>query len=234
LGKRDALGELLKSLRADVLCLQEVSSTGLEWILDVLGNPSHAGVGREDGEKKGEHVPILLLNPNWELFETGTFWFSPTPDRPSRAWGAAHPRICTWVRMRLRHHPEKEFAIFNLHLDHKSRRAREESIRLLGTRIEGLPESCPVVVCGDFNLRDRSKAYSMLMENERGFVDGANTNDSKTPTWDGWSPFSFGRARIDYIFGDKNARSLNYDVLDNRIERRRLSDHHPVIADLIV
>lgn len=225
--KREPLRDLMQDLRVDVLCLQEVSAVGLAWIREALGQPEVAAAGRDDGADQGEHVPILLLDRSWAIADHGTFWFSRTPDVPSRGWGAACPRICTWARLRRRDEPGRELAVFNLHLDHASRRAREDSVRLLGTRLAVIPPACPIMLCGDFNFRPRSRAYALLRAEPRGFVDGGETSRGEA-TWDGYGPFGFGRARIDYVFAGPSVELRDYKVLDNRSQGRRLSDHHPV------
>lgn len=231
LRKRDRLGELLRDCGADFLCLQEVSPDGFGWLRDALGRPACAGAGRDDGAERGEHVPIFVLDPRWRLRASGTFWFSPTPDEPSRAWGAAHKRICTWVEVERAGDPPRQLAVFNVHLDHKSRRARTESLRLLAARLAGLPRSCPALLCGDFNLRRPARAHALLAAASRDFTDVGGRLAPAVATWDGLSPFGFGRGRIDYVFADAAIDVRHYAVLPNRHGRQRLSDHHPVIVD---
>lgn len=231
LSKREPLGAMLRDCAADFLCLQEVSAEGFAWLRAALGRPAAAGVGRDDGRDGGEHVPIFVLNPHWALRASGTFWFSPTPDVPSRAWGAAHPRICTWVEVARAGDPPRTLTIFNVHLDHRSRWARTESLRLLATRIAHGPPGAPVIVCGDFNLRRSARAHTLLAASARDLRDVGARLAPATPTWDGLSPFGFGRARIDYVFADAALDVPHYAVLPNRQDRRRVSDHHPILVD---
>jgi len=234
LGKRAELLELLRALEADVLCLQEVSAAGFAWLRAQLGRPPAVGVGREDGAAAGEHVPVLVLDPRWRLQAGGTFWLSPTPGQPSRGWGAAHPRICTWARLRGAGPAPAELVVANVHLDHRSRRAREEGARLLRSRLDQAAGGAPVVLCGDFNCRERSRAYALLTAGPRGLLDAGAALGQRQPTWDGWGLFPVGRARIDYCFLDPALTVEAYAVRENRLRGRRLSDHHPVVVDLRV
>lgn len=236
--KREALAAHVRDLQADVLCLQEVSAEGFAWLRQKLGDPPAVGVGREDGVSRGEHVPLLVLNPNLTLRESGTFWFSSTPDQPSRSWGAAHPRICSWARIDTGAETDRELTIFNLHLDHRSRRARTESVALLHAQIARIAPTGQVVVCGDFNLRAHDPLYPHLLNGARAFDDAAlatqdpaNSTLAATPTWLGWSRFGFGRGRIDYVLCDRDLTVRRYHLGDHRHNGLPVSDHRPVIVD---
>ncbi len=236
--KRDALAAHLHDLQADVLCLQEVTPAGFAWLRTELGDPPAVGVGREDGVSRGEHTPIFVLNPHWTLRDGGTFWFSDSPDRPSRSWGAAHPRICSWARIDRGKATEASLTIFNLHLDHRSRRARTASVALLHTQIDRLAPTGHVVICGDFNLRPHDPLYPRLLDGNRAFADAAleakdtaNSTVAVTPTWLGWSRFGWGRARIDYVLSDQNLPVHRYNVGDHRHKGLPVSDHRPVVVD---
>ena len=41
----------------------------------------------------------------------GVFWLSPTPDRPTAAWGARLRRICSWVRLIDRHTQRRDHPV---------------------------------------------------------------------------------------------------------------------------
>ena len=238
LRKREALAAHLRELQTDVLCLQEVSSEGFAWLRKELGDPPAVGVGREDGINRGEHAPIFVLNSNWTMRDGGTFWFSDTPDRPSRSWGAAHPRICSWAQIDRGDAANNTLTIFNLHLDHRSRRARTASVALLHTQVERLAPTGHVVLCGDFNLRAHNPLYPRLLDGNRTFADAAlaaqdtaNSTVAVTPTWLGWGRFGWGRARIDYVLSDQNLPVHRYHVGDHRHQGLPVSDHRPVVVD---
>ncbi len=228
LRKREALVAELHQLEADVLCLQEVSAEGLAWLRSTMGNPPCFAAGREDGLSAGEHVPVMVLNPDWSPIADGTFWFSPSPHCPSVGWGAAHPRICTWVKLARPELPE--LTVFNVHLDHRSRRARLESGKLLQGFIESKVGGGLAVVCGDFNERRPERAMAPFPQRLYDVAVRAGAND---PTWLGWSRLGLGRARIDYILADHRLELSNYELGGAAKIAGNLSDHRPAIADLI-
>ena len=96
----DMVTELLKFHEADLFGMQEAL---YEQILDVQKNmPGFAwfGVGRDDGEKGGEFSPIFFSKSKFILIESGTFWLSETPEKPSKGWDAALNRVVTWGKFK--------------------------------------------------------------------------------------------------------------------------------------
>lgn len=239
LRKREALAGLLRGLSSDILCLQEVSAEGMAWVRTALPDRDWVGMGRDDGVDAGEHTPIFLRRSRWRLMDGGVFWFSSTPAKPSFGWDAAHRRVCAWMRVRSRDDEQQEFAVFNVHLDHRGQQARQESVRLLRSRLESLPLHCPAVIAGDCNFRDDSAAYTQLVSGQPRLIDCARAaavsgpfgRENRSPTWDGFGLFRTGRARIDYVFVDSRFEVKSYTVGDNCVGGRRLSDHHPVSVE---
>lgn len=231
LRKRESLAKVLADLQPDVLCLQEVSATGLTWLRTKLGNPPCFAAGREDGDRSGEHVPVFLLNPTWARIADGTFWFSPTPDRPSVGWGSAHPRICTWVKIARPAAPD--LTVFNVHLDHRSPLARAESGRLLQRYRATVAKGALTVVCGDFNERRADRVITPFHTGQPPLYDVAIPAGVTVPTWRGWSRLGLGRARLDYVLADSRLRLRNYTLTDNATVGRTLSDHKPISVDLM-
>lgn len=234
LRKREALAGLLGRLSSDMICLQEVSAEGMAWIRATLPGWAWVGAGRDDGIEAGEHTPIFLRRSRWKMMDGGVFWFSPTPSQPSLGWDAVHRRVCAWMRVRSHDDSHRELAVFNVHLDHRGRRAREQSVQLLRSRLESLPPHCPAVIAGDCNFRADTPPYRQLMSSAPRLIDcgraavATPSGSESRPTWDGFGMFRAGRARIDYVFVDPQFEVTSYVVGANRIGGRRLSDHHPV------
>ncbi len=97
----------------DILAFQEVLDGQYTNLVNWLGEEyDHAGVGRDDGKRAGEAVPVFWRRDTFErvnhaqggIGEEGVehFWLSPTPDRVgSVGWDAALTRMCTHVSLRL-------------------------------------------------------------------------------------------------------------------------------------
>ena len=135
----------------DVLGFQEPLRLQYDHIRQALPEYASVGVGRDDGRSAGEFCPIFYRKNRFDLGESGTFWFSETPEVPgSSDWGNRNLRICTWASLR-EQNTGTSFYVYNLHLDHESQPSREKSVDLLLRRIRERETQAPVIVMGDFN-----------------------------------------------------------------------------------
>ena len=213
--RSETLFELVKSFRAEVVCLQEALKFQMEELARALDGYRWIGIGRDDGVDAGEFVPLFLLNTVPEPKAWGSFWFSETPEvAGSIGWTASQSRICTWAKW-------SGLGIFNLHLDHMSEEARARSVELLLSRLADSPEE--TIVCGDFNDVSDSRAVRLMVE--AGFADlGASAG----PTFNDFLPIAPQDSRIDYVF-----RRGGVGEASARVVREPLcSDHWPVVADI--
>ncbi|ELZ41508.1 endonuclease/exonuclease/phosphatase [Halorubrum californiense DSM 19288] len=167
--RRDAVGRLVRFHRPDVAAFQEPIPEQRRDLRDRLSEYEFVGRGREaDGE--GEGCPIAVRDDRWEVAEDGTFWLSETHETPSTGWGATHPRIATWARVRARD-GDAALRVVNTHFDHVSARARRESARLLRERLPTLATgdgtetggTAPVVLVGDLNCTPGSEPHRILV-----------------------------------------------------------------------
>lgn len=58
------------------------------------------GVGRDDGAESGEHAAVFYKKERFEMMDSGNFWLSETPEKPSFGWDAQCRRICSWGKFR--------------------------------------------------------------------------------------------------------------------------------------
>src|SRR5690606_9156534 len=65
--RRDGVLERIRAFEPDVLGLQEVLSSQAEFLISELPDYTFVGVGRDDGHKAGEMVPILFRNRTFTL-----------------------------------------------------------------------------------------------------------------------------------------------------------------------
>ncbi len=160
--RKERLFALLREWGPDVLGLQEPLLGQLQALRQALPDYNSAAVGREDGLSAGEFCPVFYRAARFERLDTGTFWFSETPDAPgSLGWGSRHPRICTWVRLRERKDGQ-EFYVYNAHWDHESQPARDYSASILLDRIRRRSAPDPVILLGDFNAEASNPAVVRL------------------------------------------------------------------------
>ena len=160
--RKERLFGLLREWGPDVLGLQEPQAPQLHALREALPEYEWVAVGREDGLSAGEFCLVFFRASRFERLDTGTFWFSETPDTPgSLGWGSRHPRICTWVRLRERGNGFA-FYVYNVHWDHESQEARDHSALILLARIRQRAAADPVIVLGDFNAEASNPAVARL------------------------------------------------------------------------
>ena len=115
---------------ATIMGLQEVLDGQLTDLIDGLGNTNwdHVGVGRDDGDKKGEYAPILFRKDVWDVVEGKTRWLSETPDTVgSKSWNTGSTRIMTYAV--LTHKASaKKIIHANCHLDNAVADARAKQM----------------------------------------------------------------------------------------------------------
>jgi endonuclease/exonuclease/phosphatase family metal-dependent hydrolase len=239
--RRESLFELLRGLDADLVGLQEALAFQVAEILTALPRYASVGVGRDDGRAAGEHAAILFDRTRLRVAESGTFWFSDTPQVPaSRSWGNRIPRIATWARFV--DHDGSSFWVWNVHLDHQSQPSRERSTELLAARIAArTPATEPVVVTGDFNAGEDNAAMATLLATARrdGNEHGSSLVDTyrvRFPREEAVGTFSgFEAARttgpkIDYVLTTPGAEVLDAAIVRWHRDGRTPSDHVPVLA----
>lgn len=190
-----------------------------------------------------------LFDPeHLELLESGGFWLSETPQRPSRSWETRVTRSANWALFRLRE-TGLPLLHLNTHLDHKSPPARRQGSSLIVREVDGLlrqlGSGTPVIVTGDFNCRPRSSTYKNFADG--GFVDtylsAGNTDAEGANTFHAFKGEDYqdpnpGRVprRIDWVLLKDPAgrlRVLSHEILRDHDDRSGLypSDHYPILAE---
>ena len=181
--RRDGVAALVRFHRPDIVAFQEPVAGQRRDLDERLPEYDLVGQGREGGDE-GEGCPVGVRTDRWRIVADGTFWLSETPTEPSSDWGAAHPRVTTWARIRPRPETDDETApadaplvVANTHFDHVSARARRESARLLAERLpdiaaesadesgrgtENGADETPLVLVGDLNCTAGSEPHRIL------------------------------------------------------------------------
>lgn len=242
--------DFLTSTSPDIMGTQEGMLFQLEEIQEAFGsNFMWIGRGRDNGRQGGEFSAIFYRPERFDLLEHGTFWFAPNPtDVGALAWGADHPRICTWAVLSDVYSTEVRILIvLNVHLDHDSEESRINSAKLLIETAQRKQEEAQAkyiddvnasgmvytFITGDFNSYF-SPAPEIQHVNVNGFMDTALKN-SDTSTYHGFSPDDgIGLPKIDFIFAETWRVGSNVlNILDDHVDTfnengRYPSDHYPV------
>jgi endonuclease/exonuclease/phosphatase family metal-dependent hydrolase len=234
--RKSLVASMIRFHRAEIVGLQEALKLQLDDLVDLLPDYAWVGVGRDDGAEGGEFSAIFFNRKRFEILNHSTFWLSDTPEKPSKGWDAAFPRVVTWAKMKDTQ-TDRTFYLFNTHLDHRGKQARLQSVVLLKNKVAELAGELPVIITGDFNFRPESEEYKIITENSRGdFADAMVV--SRYEHHGSYVTFNdFGRSivdgnRIDYIFVRNGVGVVQHGILADTFEGRFPSDHMPVVADV--
>lgn len=226
----------------DIIGTQECRYHQLEDLKAGLEIYDYIGVARDDGKQKGEYTAILYNTQRIKMINSGNFWLSQTPDKPSLGWDAACIRICTWG-----HFKEKgtgqEFMVFNTHMDHVGVDARIESAYLIMSKIKELSKGIPYILTGDFNVNQLHLSYRTIAKSGivRDAYNLAEIKYTNNGTFNAFNSHRFTKDRIDHIFVSKEFSVKRYatltecywsanetDSLKHNYDIRFPSDHFPV------
>ena len=228
--RKDAVRALIRYHQIDLLGTQEGF---IDQIEDLAAMPGFAyvGVGRDDGQRGGEHAAILYRSERFALLATGDFWLSPTPDVPGKGWDAkCCNRIASWAKLRER--PSgTEFFVFSVHFDHEGVVARRESAHRMLRKMRVIAGDASLLCLGDFNATPDSEPIGIMAA---GLRDARQVSEAPpygpVGTFNGFKLDAPLKERIDYIFLGPRWRVLRYAALTDTPHGRFPSDHLPVVA----
>lgn len=221
----------------DVIGLQEVLHHQRQALAADLPGYDFVGVARDDGKQAGEYSPIGYRRARYRLLGSGTFWLSPTPDVPGKAWDAAYPRIATWARL-VDKAGGQRLLVVNTHFDHVGLVARQESARQIRSWIaRQRARGEAVVLTGDFNSMADGAAYRTIVAPGAGALHDT-LRLTRTPhygpagTFNAFNIAQAGPGAIDHVFVSDGVTVLRHATLTQHDGGRLPSDHYPVLADL--
>lgn len=230
--RKESVFDFLQYENPDFVGMQEVLWSQLEDIENTLAEYKWIGVGRDDGKNSGEFSPIFYHAGKWELLESNTFWLSEDPEKPSKSWDAALPRICTWGRFKHKV-SGKVVWVFNTHFDHVGKQARINSAKLIADRIGSIAAGKSSILLGDFNVQPDEPPIKTITDMD--LIDSYTTAKVKfgsIGTFNGFNYADIPTRRIDYVFTTADLNIKSYSVASDIIDGRYLSDHFPVIVQM--
>lgn len=238
--RKEIVTSVFDQQAVDIAGLQEAFSDQIMYLARALPEYSWVGVGRDDGNAKGEAVPIFYRNDKYVKLGGGTFWLSQSPQVvASVGWDAELPRITTWVRLENRHTGERVL-VFNAHFDHIGEQARQKSAELLSETAKGIigDDNDAVIVLGDLNFERTDKAsyqaltglFSDAREVTEKPFSGVNGKKDHVFTYHGY--FKEPTEDIDYIFVNDSLKVKEFRYVNTIRDGIYASDHLSVVAKL--
>ena len=232
--RKESIVGIFEKYSPSFIGTQEGLAHQIHYMDSALTEYDYIGVGREDGEKKGEFCAIYYISDTYNVIESSTFWLSDNPENVSIGWDAALERICTYGLFEHKQSKNRIW-VFNTHFDHMGEIARRKSSELILQKINDLNSfSGPIILMGDFNSLPNSKpVYTILKEFKDAFNIALNKPQGPKGTYNGFNENQPIEKRIDYIYL-KNIDVLNHEHIDDRLENNNhISDHLPVMVDII-
>lgn len=233
--RKDAVAKLVHEMNADIVGAQEVIHRQLEDMLELMPGFTYVGVGRADGDTKGEYSPIFFSATRFELLNSGTFWLSDMPDSiASVGWDASMERIATWAILKS-NESGQAYAVFNTHFDHRGQMAQYNSIMLLMQKMSELAPGLPIILTGDLNATPTSAPIQFL-RHESGWLDASLVAEKRKGV--DWTFHNFGKLRrrnrpqIDYVFLSKEFNVLLYQSIFEKVRSSFHSDHNPLFVSV--
>lgn len=229
--------EVIRHEAPDLIGMQEVLLHQKRDLEAALPDFAFAGVARDDGMEAGEFSPVGWRRERFDMLESGTFWLSPTPYVPGKAWDAAYPRVASWVLLRDKT-SGRRLRVLNTHFDHVGAQAKLESAKLIAQwakepRFAGVP----AIVLGDFNSTPSSPPLALLANHVESGLRLAKAISLAPPygppgTFNGFRINAADAEPIDHILVSDGITVQRHATLTQHWEGHLPSDHYPVIAEL--
>ncbi|QJX45813.1 endonuclease/exonuclease/phosphatase family protein [Hymenobacter taeanensis] len=232
--RKEMVKNLVRYHNFDVFGTQEGFRGQLNDVAE-LPEYTFVGHGRDDGKEAGEHSAIFYKKSRLKMLQTGDFWLSQTPDKPSKGWDATCcNRICTWAKFQdLK--TKREFYFFSVHFDHEGVKARRQSGKLMAQKIQEIAKNAPVICVGDFNSipsTEQIKTMQALLQDA--FQVTKQPPYGPVGTFQGFKLDAPLQDRIDYVFVSKQFDVLDYAVLTDSMRGLYPSDHFTVLVNVVL
>lgn len=222
--RADLIARDIETVAPDIIGFQEATFIHYDYLSDIMEGYDSVMAYRDDFVLS-EGCPIFWRTDRFEKIDGGSFWLSETPEVMSKDWGSSHYRICVYVILRDKV-TNKEFAIFNTHLDHVSDEARINGIKVVLDKISEFGD-LPSYLMGDMNATDDTET---ILSTKNDFDDAKVISPvtEDTRTFHGWGDPEENE-RIDYVLISKDdAVVYEYHVLDNCYDGVYSSDHSSI------
>ena len=241
--------DVLRTAEPDIIGLQEVTPRQLQFLqmqfseftaLTVpVNNPAPDLLAAWQAKYQQAGFPeipspyeiILFYRTRaFTLFTSGHWWLSPTPDLPSIGFGNTAPRVLLWANF---HHTasNKEFVIFNTHIDHRSTSAMVDVCR---KKFAGFAEKHQsLFFTGDFNFNEEDSNYHLLTSD--GWSDSHTAAREANSSTFLYNRPGMPRGRIDHIlYSSDEFIPITWRRLVPSASTERVSDHDPVHVEFQV
>ena len=227
--RKAILADTILRYNPDLLGTQEALDYQVEFLAQELKGHTAFGAGRDDGQRRGEHVAIFYRADRFDVLESGHYWLSPQPDSPGTiGWDAAVPRMVSWLKLRVRGTEGPTILFQNTQWDAKGVKARTEAAKAIRALMIRKGRDAVHLLTGDFNVERDSEPFGVL----------ASVRDGGQPLFDTYRRFrpepGKEEGTVHDFSGKRNQKrydwilcSSGFTVKDAAIDRSNVSGRYP-------
>ncbi len=221
------LREELNLLKSDIFGFQEVQPLQYGFLENVLKDYDSAVTYRDKKLFNDEGCSIFWRKDKFSLLSSGTFWLSETPEVKSKSWDSAYSRICTYVLLKDLING-RQIMIFNTHFDNHSEQTRNNSAKLIISKINELTQGLqiPFALIGDFNALINSTAIKTLKAEFELAQETSPNAKKEYVSYNGWGHYN---RQYDFIFSNK-LKVTDFEISSTLYGGNYASDHFAVTA----
>lgn len=221
--RADAVRDMMIDQKSSIIGLQELSeSYEYEYVAEVM---SPLGYSMIDSETCMSH--IMYLEDDLDLLDTGVFWQSNTPDKPSECWDT-YTRVVRWAIFEIKATGTRFFYV-NTHMGLNAE-SQQKGMALIVKRIPMYnTDNLPVVFTADCNVGQTSSAFTDFRKTMDNAQEVAPITD-EVPTYNAWGNEAKANL-IDMIWLSKDLECLEYRTVTEHYDGHKyISDHYPVYS----
>lgn len=192
----------------------------------------------------GEYSPILYRSDKYSLVEQGGYWFSATPNEPSK-WGDITDSDGNVIYTGMQFNRVMSYVVLqdkvtsgvyihiNVHTDHKCadyiNRLCAKQLVDTAKELSAQYGNCPVVMTGDYNAAETTETYAYLSDTDNGFANAKYITDNRSYSSScagyGGDFKEYYTTVIDHVFvSNGNVGVYEHEILEDRYA----SDHSAV------
>lgn len=214
--------KVIEDANPDIIGFQEVKVKQFKYLLKILKEYDYE-YKKRDLKKDGEANPIFFKKNRFTCFNKNTFWLSESFHIMSNSFNGSCNRICSYVGLK-DNKSNKEFYVFNTHLDHKNEEARIKGIKLIKDIIKEMKViDLPHLIMGDMNDFYNSHTINELFKD---YIDASSFNHLENQIT--FQDYGRNKEKIDYIALAKDINQLDYKVITTTFNNIYPSDHYPI------
>lgn len=234
--RRPLVRDVVIKYRFDIFGVQEPLGQQVDDMAEDLPDYSRFGVSDKD-DHAYQHQDIFYKTSRFSLLEEGHFWLAPEGPASlpldTTPWdNEYHACVVTWGKFQDRS-TDFTFYMFNGHFDPGGDLAKQESAKLMLSKIPQIAGSSPVIFIGDLNTNQDTAPF-LTLNNSELLQETWDIATEKTPesrqTGNWWDPNWDYNSQIDHIFVTAHWDVVSRHVLLDRYNGVFPSDHYPVLA----